>query len=235
MNIQNVVAMVTAGRFLELSVPTTEIQESLEFYLRLGFTELPTNDIRTYYYAVVSDGRIVIGLHGDNLDQPALTFVQPDVARRVRELAEAGIEPVLQSLGPDAFNEAGFLAPDGHLLLMIEARTFSQTYLGELPTPLIGQSVAIILRSKDLVRASVFWEAAGFTLDEESDGTCNLIAPGITIRLDENQRFADPLLRFQSADIEKSLEAIDAININSHTTDAGHLINAPEGTRIILS
>ena len=63
------------GTFLELSVPTDDIQASLEFYQRLGFTELTVNDIRTHYYAVVTDGRIAIGLHAGGFDEPALSFV----------------------------------------------------------------------------------------------------------------------------------------------------------------
>ena len=37
--------MSTIGQFLEFSVQTPNIQESLNFYTPLGFTELASNDV----------------------------------------------------------------------------------------------------------------------------------------------------------------------------------------------
>lgn len=232
MSIRNVTSMVTVGRFLELSVPTTDIRESLEFYLRLGFTEIPTNDIRSHYYAAVSDGRIVIGLHGGHVAEPTLTFVQPNVAQRVQALIDAGTEPLFQRLGGDSFNEAGLAGPDGHMIMMIEARTFSQSDLGSLPASIIGRCSSIVLRSLDLDRSTVFWEAAGFTLDNESVTTRSLIAAGIAVRLDENQRAADPVLHYAQNDFELSRAALDSANIETQHTTEGLLLRTPEGTRI---
>ena len=79
--------MSSLGQFLELSVPATDLAASLDFYLRLGFSELRVNDIRPGSYAAVTDGQIVIGLHGVGLEEPALTFVRPDLARHARALA----------------------------------------------------------------------------------------------------------------------------------------------------
>ena len=55
--------MSTIGRFLELSVQTPSILESLHFYKSLGFTELESNDIYSHKYTVISDGELNIGLH----------------------------------------------------------------------------------------------------------------------------------------------------------------------------
>ena len=227
--------MVAAGRFLELSVPAPDIRASLEFYLRLGFTEIPTNDIRKYHYAAVSDGRMVIGLHGDVLDECALTFVQPDVAGRVQQLADGGVETHFQRIGTDVFHEAGLKGPDGHLIIMIEARTFSRTQFGELPAPIIGRSGTVVLRCNDLERGTVFFEGAGFTQDAESADTRTMIAPGIGIILDENLRSAEPVLRFRASNPDAALNGINAAGIDARIDAGGHLLRAPEGTRILLS
>ena len=79
-------------RFLELSLPTPDIGASLDFYRCLGFTELNTSDIRPYPYVVLTDGRIAIGLHGDQLPVPALSFVQSGAATWARQLEAAGFE-----------------------------------------------------------------------------------------------------------------------------------------------
>lgn len=234
MSIRNAANMVNAGRFLELSVPTTQIRESLEFYLRLGFTEIPTNDIRVREYAAVSDGKIVIGLHGNRMDEPSLTFVQPDVARSVQQLADMGTDTAFQRLGGETFNEAGVTGPDGHLLAMIEARTFSQSDLRDIPDTLIGRYASVVLRSDDVERATVFWEAAGFTLENESDEVRKLVGSGLTLLLDEFERAPEPMLRYEPGNFEQILSDITAADIDTRQTSAGRLIRAPEGTRISL-
>ena len=62
--------MSTLGRFLEFSVRTPDILQSLNFYKLLGFTELDIGDVWTHKYAVVSDGGIHIGLHDRDFDSP---------------------------------------------------------------------------------------------------------------------------------------------------------------------
>jgi catechol 2,3-dioxygenase-like lactoylglutathione lyase family enzyme len=108
--------MLNRGQFLEISVPTEDIQASREFYVHLGFTEIPVNDIREHFYAVVTDGRIAIGLHAGGHEEIALSFVWPDVARQVREFEDAGHEFTFVKLGHEEFNEAELLSPDAHPL-----------------------------------------------------------------------------------------------------------------------
>ena len=62
------------GRFLEVSVRTADVPESLNWYKMLGFKELATGDMWTHRYAVVSDGVLCIGLHDREFDSPAITF-----------------------------------------------------------------------------------------------------------------------------------------------------------------
>ncbi len=70
------------GRFLEFSIQTPNIIESLGFYKLLGFQELQVGEVWSHKYAVVSDGVLNIGLHDGKFDSPALTFVHQDVARQ---------------------------------------------------------------------------------------------------------------------------------------------------------
>ncbi len=51
------------GRFHELSIATADIRASLDFYESLGFWQAPTGDAWHHPYAVVTDGRVVLGLH----------------------------------------------------------------------------------------------------------------------------------------------------------------------------
>jgi len=67
--------MSSLGHFLEFSVTAPDLGASLDFYLRLEFSEVRVNDSRPRGYAVVTDAQIVIGL-----DEPALTFVRPVIS-----------------------------------------------------------------------------------------------------------------------------------------------------------
>ena len=51
------------GHFHELTLPTPDIRRSVEFYERLGFTQALTGDVWLHPYGVLTDGRIVVGLH----------------------------------------------------------------------------------------------------------------------------------------------------------------------------
>ena len=51
------------GRFLEYSIATPDIRASLEFYAKLGFSQAEVGEAWPHPYAVVTDGRICLGLH----------------------------------------------------------------------------------------------------------------------------------------------------------------------------
>ena len=74
--------MSSFGRFLEFSVRTPDIIESLSYYKLIGFTEREIGDVWSHKYAVVGDGILNIGLHDRVFDAPSITFVQQDLARR---------------------------------------------------------------------------------------------------------------------------------------------------------
>ena len=116
--------MSALGQFLELSVRTPDVLESLGFYKALGFRELDTGDIWPHRYAVVSDGILNIGLHDREFDAPAITFVRHELAKNARSMADHGFVFTVMRLDEDAFNELGLDDHDGHHVSMVEARTF---------------------------------------------------------------------------------------------------------------
>ena len=113
------------GRFLELSVATDDIRASVEFYERLGFTQCVTSDVWSHPYGVLTDGRCVIGLHQYRFASPSLTFVRARVARHIAAIEATGVEIAFRRTGDEVFNEAGFRDPTGHMVTVLEARTFS--------------------------------------------------------------------------------------------------------------
>lgn len=225
------------GQFLELSVPTEDIQASLEFYMRLGFTEVPVNDIRDYYYAVVTDGRIAIGLHADGYEEITLSFVWPDVRRQVREFEDAGHELTFVKLGDDEFHEAELFSPDGHPLRLLEAPTFSRQSYTNTAATLVGRVIEITLRSDDDRTSSAFWQTAGLDTDEvqdDAEDVTTLYAPGIVIGLRDTLRWREPLLRFRPDDPRETLDVLERRDIAHRRHPEGRLITTLEGLRLLI-
>ncbi len=224
--------MPDLGRFLEFSVPAPDLSGSLDFYLQLGFSEVRVNDIRPRGYTAVTDGQIVIGLHSFGLDEPALTFVRPDLARHALALANAGAEIEFQRLGDDQFNEAGLRTADGQLLLLLEAPTFSATDF-DMASPVIGRCTELVLSCTTAGETSSFFETAGFlgTAGEE-DETVRLAAPGLSISLRPEARRGVTLCFEPSGDWRAQLEMR---GIRARPAGRDYLLIAPEGTRLLLT
>lgn len=223
--------MPSPGRFLEVSLPTPDIGASLEFYRTLGFTEVTVNDIRPHHYIAVTDGRIVIGLHGGGVEEPALTFVQRDLARHVRDLLDAGIEPDFARIADDEFHEAGLRSPGGHLLAMVEAPTYSPGALADAPPPLVGEVADVLLRAADVPAELCYFLAAGFA----PLGDDRLGSGALTLALQAGWPVAGPALRLARPwDSARRAELRDR-GLAITRRAQGEVIVAPEGTWLVVS
>ena len=60
--------MSSLGRYLEFSLPTPDILDSLGFYQMRVFSELEIGDVWSHKYAVVTDGVLGIGLHDEHFE-----------------------------------------------------------------------------------------------------------------------------------------------------------------------
>jgi catechol 2,3-dioxygenase-like lactoylglutathione lyase family enzyme len=152
------------GRFLELSVAAPDVPASLAFYESLGFVQAPTGDARRWPYAVVTDGRLSIGLHAAGVEEPTLTWVRPGVASHVEQLESLGIELESLRLGPEELHEIAFRDPSGQLVAIVEARSFSPP--APPPAPLPGWFEEYGIPTADLERSARWWDALGLVAFE---------------------------------------------------------------------
>src|SRR5262245_14096742 len=116
---------MSLGKFLEVSVAAEDIVASLAFYEELGFVQAQVGEAWAHPYAVVTDGRLCVGLHAASVTEPVLTWAAPGLAARVSDLAEMGLEFEHVRLDESALNEVVYRDPCGHLIRELEARTFS--------------------------------------------------------------------------------------------------------------
>ena len=102
----------------------TTSRESLAFYESLGFVQATAGEAWPHAYAVVTDGRLCLGLHAQEPQAPLLTWVAPDLRARLDQFAALGIEPRMR-VSTTWLHQALLRSPAGQRLRLIEARTFS--------------------------------------------------------------------------------------------------------------
>ena len=231
------------GRFLEYSIPTPDIRASLDFYGKLGFSQAQVGETWPHPYAVVTDGRLHLGLHQHAAAvSPALTFVKADVLHHLGALESRGVIFEYRNLGNDVFNEIGWLDPSGHLIRLIEARTFSP--IKGPRGSLCGYFLEIGLPVPDREIAKHYWEELGFVgLDEPQAALPHVscTSDSIDIGLYDPAQLRLPTLVFDAEDVAETLARLASAGIvPSGPVPAAlrdrpaAMLAAPEGTRVLL-
>lgn len=228
------------GRFLEFSVRTPDILESLSFYKLLGFRELETGDVWTHKYAAVSDGALSIGLHEREFDAPAITFVQPELARHARSMSDHGFDFSRMQLGEDSFNELHLSDSDKHTIMMLEARTFYGADDDDSDSAL-GTWFELTLPVNDAMRSARFWAPIApvvLSMREEPTLHMRFDAGGIALGLSESIALQGPSLCFRSFDRDAIGALCERHGFETQTfpgfEGAFRAIKAPEGTCLYL-
>ena len=232
------------GRFLEISVRATDIPESLAFYESLGFAQASVGDTWSHPYAVITDGRLHLGLHAREFESPTLTWVQPDLARHVPRLQSLGVELSIERLGEDALHEVGFVDPSGQMITLLEARTFSPPAVAPTHATQLGYFEEFGVPTYDLERAAAFWDALGFVaFDPVREPFTKVVAAGRDLNVglyDVDLRhpvltFSDPAMPERIAALrDQGYRFVERLprGMNPHENA---LLEAPEGTWLLLT
>lgn len=228
------------GRWLEISVHAPDVLESLNFYKALGFEELTTGDIWAHRYAVISDGVVCIGLHERVFDSPALTFVQPDLGKHARSMADHGFEFSFMKLDEDVFNELQFVDYDGNNISMVEARTFSPP-AEDMNNSACGEFFELTLPARDALRAGRFWAPIAphvLELREEPTTHMRFDAGGMSLGLSESIALDRPALCFKCPDRGALEEIVERHGFRKQDfpgfEGAFTVLASPEGLRLYL-
>jgi catechol 2,3-dioxygenase-like lactoylglutathione lyase family enzyme len=232
------------GRFLELSVQTPDIRASLAFYEKLGFLQAEVGEAWRHAYAVVSDGRLCLGLHESEESRTMLTFVRPNVLASLPELERLGVEFEFRHLGADRFNEVGWTAPCGHLIRLVEARTFSPPTARHSEGSSCGYFLEIGLPAGDLTAAKSYWERFGFVGMDEAEAPLPHVcctSDTIDVGLYDRHVLRAPTLLFEAESPAANAARIALRGIEAGRRLPGGLASgtgahyvAPEGTAILI-
>jgi catechol 2,3-dioxygenase-like lactoylglutathione lyase family enzyme len=232
------------GRFLEISLHTPDIQESLNFYERLGFVQATVGETWTHPYAVVTDGRLYLGLHGRPCPPITLTYVQPDLAHHAARLQALGIEFDNEHFDLESFNEASFADPHGLRINLLEARTFSPPAVEALHESTCGYFTELGVPVRDYQIGREFWESLGFIgMEPEIEPLPRLVLTSdhFNLALYRTRALRQPVLTFEDSDMPERLARLRERNLQltdemPDSLDAARnaVLIAPEGTRLLL-
>ena len=228
------------GRYLEFSVCTPDIIDSLHFYKLLGFEELESGEAWSHKYAVVSDGVLCIGLHDREFDAPAVTFVQPELAKHARSMSDHGFNFTYMQLDEDAFNELRLRDRDGHAIMMVEARTFTGADEDDRDS-LCGSWFELTLPVRDAMRAARFWAPIApvvLNIREEPTMHMRFDVGQMALGLSESIALEAPSLCFKCYDRAALNEACERhgfeLQMYPGFEGAFAALKAPEGTTLYL-
>ncbi len=231
------------GRFLELGVPAADLPASLSFYESLGFVQAATGEARSHPYAVVTDGRLYLGLHGAGLAEPTLTWVRPGLAAHAPTLAGLGLEFEQLRLGEEQLHELGFRDPSGQAVAIVEARTYSPPSAAPAGCGL-GWFEEIGIPTPDLAAGARFWDALGlvaFDPVQEPFARVSAAARDVNLGLYALD-LRTPVLTYSDPDMAGIIAALRerglrfaprlprGLDPRSHA-----LLEAPEGTWLLLT
>jgi len=230
------------GRFHEISVATADIRASIDFYESLGFWQAITGDAWPHPYGVVTDGRMVLGLH-QAPDFDALTFIHQDVAEVAHDLDDTGVQLALRQIHPEVFNQIEFADPAGQKIRMVAARTFSPAERPQAQDSACGYFAHYSMPARDPEVAAAFWEPLGFVAMPEVDGPYphrSLTSDGIDLALHSPRLLPVPALVFCEEAMAVRIGRLRDSGVSESALPRGiaaqgnALLEAPEGTLLLL-
>jgi catechol 2,3-dioxygenase-like lactoylglutathione lyase family enzyme len=231
------------GRLLEISLAATDVAASLAFYEGLGFVQARVGEAWPHAYAVVTDGRVSLGLHGSEFASPLPTWVAPALRERVSTLQALGIELEDARLDDLALHQLLLRAAPGQLLRLLEARTFSPPDVPAAHSSRLGYFEEYALASREPVADGACWERLGFVAFDpvaEPFGKVVACSRDLNIGLCDLDLGA-PALVFSAADMGARIADLReqghrfARRLPRALAASGAaILEAPEGTQLLL-
>lgn len=231
------------GRFLEVSLAAADVAESLAFYESLGFLQASVGEAWPHPYAVVTDGRLSLGLHGADFESPLPTWVAPSLRERLATLATLDVTIDDARLDDVSMHQALLRDPSGQPLRLLEARTFSPPALAPAHSTTLGYFEELAMATTDLAASSAFWERLGFVAFEP---VLEPFAKVVAASRDLNVGLYGidlpaPVLVFSDATMPERIESLRdrgyrfARRLPRELTAMGAaMLEAPEGTLLLL-
>jgi hypothetical protein len=153
-------------------------------------------------------------------------------------MADHGFDFSLMQLDEDTFNELGLADRDGHMVKMLEARTFSGGDESDSDS-ICGTWFELALPVRDAVRSARFWAAVApvlLRMREEPTTHMRFDAGGIPVGLSESIALTGPSICFKCHDKDALIAAVERYGLAAEKypgfEGAFLALKAPEGTTL---
>ncbi len=250
--------MAYLGNISQISIGTSDLAASLDFYQKLGFRIVDQNT-RPNPWAQVTDDTILILLNEDNLQYMGFTYFNLQMAEIVTKLKSKGMPFVQEVAHEGKPMQAIFSSPSGFLISLINydnskmfqpsGKTLADVPESEwndapAPNPHLGIFGELAVPVKDLDEEIAFWEMIGFEVRKfggpypwaiGKDGQ-NIIG------LHQTDEFDTSAITFFAKDMankiavlkEAGLDSFEAFGGTGGNNDANQVVHSPEGQRFFL-
>ncbi len=243
------------GEVSALTITTPDLERSLAFYQKLGFSEVMRADW-PFAWIQVSDGALLIMLRQEDTPYLALTYYVSDINKIVAELDAKSIKfaksaketdmlkrYLIQS--PDGLNlslvgmpvEMGFRQPPGPTMLAMPPQDYfnPNKYVNKV-CGLFGELAHPVA---DLEKSIAYWEQLGFkTLSRfTSPYPWAILSDGLAaLGLHQTTDFAYPAITYFAADMKEKIVRLKENGLTDFTAkgEANIVVNTPEQQHIFL-
>jgi len=243
------------GDVSAFTITTPDLEQSLSYYKKLGFSELFRMDW-PFPWIQITDGVLLIMLRKDDKPYIALTYYVSDVNKVVTMLDDKGVaiaERAKESdmlkryliKSPDGMNislvglsaEMGFKQPPGPTMLSMPQQDFfnPEKYVNKV-CGLFGEFAHPVA---DLEKAIAFWQQLGFTMVSKfsSPYPWAILSDGLSIvGAHQTKEFSDPTITFFAADMKDKIAKLKADGLTDYTDkgESNTVLKTPEKQAINL-
>jgi predicted lactoylglutathione lyase len=218
-------AQAQLGDVATISMTTANLDSSLAFYEKLGFTKIASNDY-PFHWAQVSDGSLLITLRNDAAQVISLSYFTNDLDNVIAQLEKNGVtffqrpkegDPLRRYYikSPDGLtivvssNLAGFKQPTGITLLNMKPEDFGDP--SKYPNPQCGVFGEFAQPVADLEASIAFWTKLGFTVKAQmkTPYPYAILTDGkMILGLHQESRFNYPAITYFGGNTEKRVRAL---------------------------
>ncbi len=225
-----------------ISISSTDIQQSQNFYQKLGFKPLENRLEGPNPWALLSNGQVELMISQNRFPSPALTYFAHNMEKRLKKLQQEGvvISNIIRSEGK--FISAVLMDPNGLGITLIQ---FNEKDLPESKkitpdTQFLFSNLS--LPTKDLKHSVEFWQKLGFQITNQSNNPyprAKMTDGVITIALLQTDDFTRPILNFilRTDQLpQKVLEKCGLLQERDSLNDSTGqiLLQSPDGDKIVI-
>jgi [ribosomal protein S5]-alanine N-acetyltransferase len=224
------------GEITALTIATPDLEESLTFYRKLGFSEVMRADW-PFPWIQVSDGVLLIMLRKDAKPYLALSYYVKNIDKVTADLAKKGVEftqkpkkgdmlkrYLLKS--PDGLNISlvsmveGFKQPKGPGMLEMDPKNYvkPEKYVNKT----IGLFGELAHPVADLEKSIAFWELLGFKAVSKfaAPYPWAIVSDGLSIvGLHQTRHFDHPAITYFAADMKGKISKLKKSGLKNFTEE----------------